>query len=180
MEDTSEVIALDRLALLDFEASCAPERGRSYPISVAVAHCDTGVVREWLIRPESDWAENWDWYYEAELLHGISRERLLREGRPRADAAPEVIAMLDGRDVLSDAPDLEQYWLNHLVGNDFGPRVSSFASRLREIAGGGPDGLAAIKRAHAHARRYAPKTHRAGDDVGHMLAVLRHLAVSLR
>ncbi|MDR9439151.1 MAG: hypothetical protein RI841_06600 [Halomonas sp.] len=62
--------------LLDIEAS-GFGRG-SYPIEVGLARAD-GSTCAFLIQPLSEWTH---WDPKAELLHGISRGRLEREGYP--------------------------------------------------------------------------------------------------
>jgi len=62
--------------LLDIEAS-GFGRG-SYPIEVGLARAD-GSTCAFLIQPLTEWTH---WDPKAELLHGISRGRLQREGYP--------------------------------------------------------------------------------------------------
>ncbi|MGM0537474.1 MAG: hypothetical protein ACQEUN_16860 [Pseudomonadota bacterium] len=62
--------------LLDIEAS-GFGRG-SYPIEVGLARAD-GSTCAFLIQPLTEWTH---WDPKAELLHGISRGRLAREGYP--------------------------------------------------------------------------------------------------
>ncbi|OBA00164.1 hypothetical protein [Halomonas sp. G11] len=62
--------------VLDIEAS-GFGRG-SYPIEVGIARPD-GTTCAFLIQPLDEWTH---WDPKAELLHGISRERLHREGFP--------------------------------------------------------------------------------------------------
>ncbi|MDR5899944.1 hypothetical protein QC823_13190 [Halomonas vilamensis] len=62
--------------LLDIEAS-GFGRG-SYPIEVGIARAD-GSCCAFLIQPLDEWTH---WDPKAELLHGISRERLQHEGYP--------------------------------------------------------------------------------------------------
>ena len=100
------------VALIDFEASCLPEYGQSFPIEVALAKVD-GSSRNWLIRPAPDW-EYWDWSPQAEALHGISRELLEREGLPAAQVLAELAAAAAGCDVYADA-DLDAYWLETMA-----------------------------------------------------------------
>ncbi|GGY08343.1 hypothetical protein GCM10007160_39720 [Litchfieldella qijiaojingensis] len=67
--------------LLDIEAS-GFGRG-SYPIEIGLARAD-GSSCAFLIQPLPEWTH---WDPKAELLHGISRERLLREGHPVLEVA---------------------------------------------------------------------------------------------
>lgn len=67
--------------LLDIEAS-GFGRG-SYPIEIGLARGD-GSVCAFLIQPLEEWTH---WDPKAELLHGISRSRLHREGHPVVEVA---------------------------------------------------------------------------------------------
>ncbi|MBZ9558244.1 MULTISPECIES: hypothetical protein [Modicisalibacter] len=67
--------------LLDIEAS-GFGRG-SYPIEIGLARGD-GSVCAFLIQPLPEWTH---WDPKAELLHGISRARLAREGYPVGEVA---------------------------------------------------------------------------------------------
>ncbi len=67
--------------VLDIEAS-GFGRG-SYPIEVGIARAD-GSCCAFLIQPQQEWTH---WDPKAELLHGISRERLFQEGYPAHQVA---------------------------------------------------------------------------------------------
>jgi hypothetical protein len=97
---------------IDFEASCLPRDGRSFPIEVGLAN-GTGWSRSWLIRPESGWAD-WGWTAEAEGLHGLTRETLLRDGQPVAVVMAELNAVAGGHRVYADH-DLDRRWLATLA-----------------------------------------------------------------
>ena len=99
-------------ALIDFEASCLPEYGQSYPIEVAIARLD-GTSRTWLIRPAAAW-RYWDWSPEAEALHGISHAQIEREGLPAQQVLDELAQFAAGYQVYADA-DLDAYWLEVLA-----------------------------------------------------------------
>ncbi len=96
---------------LDFEASCLPRHGRSFPIEVGLA--GGGLSRSWLIRPDDRWT-GWDWTREAEALHGLTFERLLRDGLPAARVLSELIDHVQGRRVIADSV-LDTYWLGELA-----------------------------------------------------------------
>lgn len=86
---------------IDFEASCLPQYGRSFPIEVGVADA-SGWSRSWLIRPHASWA-NWQWSDEAQSLHGITRETLEAEGLDTADVAAQLKAAVAGHEVIADS-----------------------------------------------------------------------------
>lgn len=162
------------VVIIDFEASCLPEHGRSYPIEVAVGDVDTHEVKEWLIRPESRWM-TWDWDPAAERVHGLSQARVVREGRSRAEVAKAVSRSLAGQAVLSDHPGYDQLWLARLMQGDPGVRIEPLQAFWVRIVGDSAEGRALIKRALAHAREIAPIRHRAAADVRHHLAVVAYL-----
>ncbi|MBP0447798.1 transcriptional regulator [Roseomonas sp. SSH11] len=99
------------LVFVDFEASSlAPG---SYPVEVGwVAEHGEGEAH--LIRPAPDWVE---WSAESEAVHGLARERLVREGEPAEDVARRVLDVLGaaGVVVVSDAAKWEQLWLDRLM-----------------------------------------------------------------
>lgn len=162
------------VVVIDFEASCLPEYGRSYPIEVAIGDVDTGAVQEWLIRPEPQWVR-WDWDPAAERVHGLSQATIVREGQSRAKVARAVARVLKGQHVLSDHPPYDQLWLARLMQGDPGVRIEPIQEFWRRIVGGGAAGHALIELALAHAREVAPIRHRAGADVRHHLAVVQFL-----
>lgn len=94
--------------VIDIEASGFGRH--SYPIEV-------GYVREdghaWcsLILPAEDWLH---WDAEAERLHGIAREALLRHGRPPRDVAARLNADLGSRTVYCDGWAHDYSWLGVL------------------------------------------------------------------
>lgn len=165
-----------RICVIDFEASSLPGGGRrSFPIEVAAGIPETGEVRSWLIRPERDWLEDWDWHYEAEQVHGLTREYLLAHGLPRDQVARELHAFIGDREAVSDNPRAEAYWLGVLYQEER-PRSVGWLSLLYEaITVGSKTGHDAYRRAEIYAYRVAPPTHRAGDDVRHELLKLREL-----
>jgi hypothetical protein len=94
--------------ILDIEAS-GFGRG-SYPIEVGFAGAD-GSLFCGLIRPEPDWLH---WDCQAEGLHGISRELLLRHGHSASWMAGELNARLAGQVVYCDGWGLDYPWLARL------------------------------------------------------------------
>ncbi|MET0209757.1 MAG: hypothetical protein ABW220_12000 [Burkholderiaceae bacterium] len=94
--------------ILDLEAS-GFGRG-SYPIEVGfVEGC--GVPFCSLIQPAPEW-QHWD--TQAEALHGISRELLMRHGRPRDWVAQEINKRLAGQTVYCDSWGHDYSWLSKL------------------------------------------------------------------
>lgn len=103
---------MDSIAIIDFEASCLPSHGLSYPIEVAVAKVGGG-SRSWLIKPAARWFY-WDWSQEAEALHGITRDLLKRKGLPAQQVLRELADEVAGCGVYADS-DLDSYWLETLA-----------------------------------------------------------------
>lgn len=160
--------------VIDFEGSCLPGTGQSYPIEVALGDVATGVIRSWLIRPEPEWS-SWTWDPAAERVHGISQDYLAREGIARAIVANEVREMMKGRAVVSDHPLYDQIWLGRLTHGAPGVRLESLHELCLQISRGGKEGIELIERAQTLANDLAPIRHRAAADVAHHIAVLRYL-----
>lgn len=91
---------------VDFEASgIAPD---SYPIEIAVVH--PGGEYQSLIKPVRYWDH---WSYDAQDMHGITREQLLDEGKPATDIAQQLNEMFAGHYLVSDASE-DSYWVEAL------------------------------------------------------------------
>jgi len=86
---------------IDFEASCLPQYGRSFPIEVGIAS-SLGWSRSWLIRPHHSWA-GWQWAGEAQALHGLTPTRLEREGLDVRDVARQLREAVGGSEVIADS-----------------------------------------------------------------------------
>lgn len=97
---------------IDFEASCLPRHGRSYPIEVGIAD-GQGTARSWLIRPSSQW-EGWTWTEEAERLHGLTRERLFDEGQSATVVTVELRQAVAGHCLVADS-EIDGYWMRTLA-----------------------------------------------------------------
>lgn len=94
---------------LDFEASSLAKS--SYPIEVAWVD-SRGGSESWLIRPAPEWT---DWDPAAELVHGLSRVRLMAEGTPVEAVAGRMMKRLSGRRVFASAPSWDGKWLSTLL-----------------------------------------------------------------
>lgn len=158
-------------ALIDFEASCLPDYGQSYPIEVALARTD-GSSRTWLIRPAPAW-RYWDWSPEAEALHGISPALIAHEGLPPAQVLAEMQAFAAGCRVYADA-DLDAYWLEvlaHAAGADTPFPVLYLGEFFAEQGYTRSQVLAAL----AAARERLPVEHVARDDAKRLALAVRLL-----
>lgn len=158
---------------IDFEASCLPRHGRSYPIEVGIA--GEGIERSWIIAPHRDWAE-WSWTAEAQALHGLTREQVVRDGLPPAQVLAELIDAIGGRRVVADSR-LDQYWLDTLAAAAGAPTpftIDHAATLFDEQGVDAPRISAAV----AFADLQGAIRHRAMGDARWLSALLRHLAGS--
>ena len=111
------------IVFVDFEASSLGKGG--FPIEVGWA-ADDGSEESHLIRPAPGWEE---WSAEAERVHGIALERLLREGAPHEVVARRMVDVLTGHDLYASAPSWDGQWLSRLLRAAGLPR---HALRLRD------------------------------------------------
>src|SRR5689334_15524333 len=95
----------------------------SYPIEIGFVDSD-GQAFCCLIHPVPDW-RHWD--DGAEALHGISRDLLMRHGRPPEWVAAEMNARLRGKTVYCDGWAHDYPWLARLY--DSADLVPSFELR---------------------------------------------------
>ncbi|GGY92132.1 hypothetical protein [Novosphingobium colocasiae] len=159
------------IVLIDFEASCLPQFGKSYPIEVALARTD-GQSRAWLIYPLPKW-RNWDWSDEAEALHRISREMLDRKGLPAELVLAEMAEFAADCDVYADA-DLDAFWLEllaHGVGRKPPFAVRYLGEWMVERGFTRPQVVTALDAA----KRREPREHFARDDARRLALVARIL-----
>lgn len=161
-------------AIIDFEASCLPNEGLSYPIEVAVARVG-GVSRSWLIKPAAKWFY-WDWSPAAEALHGISRGMLKSKALPPQQVLDELVSEVEGCRVYADS-DLDSYWLETL-GEACG-RPSPFPvlylgelfAQMRMTSG-------AIARAEREALACLPQEHVARHDARRLAITVELLSAA--
>jgi len=170
---------------IDFEASCLPCHGRSFPIEVGIAS-GSGESRSWLIRPHADWA-NWSWTEEAERLHGISRAQLETDGVPVDHVLAELEQAVGRNRVLADNY-LDGIWLGTLC-SAARTGASFRIDHLRQIVDELDAGALEVQDAMEAADRAVPKRHRAASDALwiatvaddlHRRALLRSHADSIR
>ncbi len=160
------------LLAIDFEASCLPRDGRSFPIEVGIARGGDH-SRSWLIRPDPGWT-GWCWTEEAERLHRIGYAQLMAHGLPAHIVFEELMAAIDGRQLVSDSY-LDQYWFDTLAsaaGSVVSPRIGHAALLVEQWAAS-PDRIAA---AYGFTDRAQPLRHRAGPDARWLSIFLEQLA----
>lgn len=93
--------------IIDCEASGLVKE--SYPIEVGVSF--SGDSFGFLIKPDPSW--NY-WSIEAEKIHNIKKEKLLKEGISCYEAAIFLNNQLRGSTIFSDASEFENFWINKL------------------------------------------------------------------
>lgn len=162
------------LLTIDFEASCLPRDGRSFPIEVGVADL-SGWSRSWLIRPAPAW-DGWGWTSEAQALHGLSCSTLFREGRPAAEIMAELNDTVNGRRVVADHH-LDRVWLDTLSAAA-GIASSFHVGHISELLDVWCPAAADIRLAVATANRRTPCRHRAAADATWLATVARSLAIT--
>jgi hypothetical protein len=111
------------IVFVDFEASSLGKRG--FPVEVGWA-AEDGSEEAHLIRPAPGWEE---WSAEAEGIHGLSLDHLLREGEPHDAVARRTVDALAGHALYASAPSWDGQWLSKLLRAAGLPR---HALRLRD------------------------------------------------
>jgi len=91
--------------IIDVEASGFG--GTSYPIEIGVA-LDGGRRYCALIKPAPGWTH---WSEQAESVHGISRQQLASFGKPVAEVATQLNALLAGMTLYTDGWVVDKPWL---------------------------------------------------------------------
>lgn len=161
---------------LDVEATgFGPE---SYPIEIAWSD-DHGEIHRCLIDPTpiAAWTS---WSDEAERVHGIDRERLVRNGWAPDYVATRLSDDLRGRTVYTDAPDYDARWVGTLfsaVGKPLPFRFDHVDELLLGIVRRSDDAVwQAMVRIDELKREVAAVSsgkHSAGYDVGYLLQLWR-------
>jgi len=158
---------------IDFEASCLPRFGRSFPIEVGIAAPD-GWSRSWLIRPHAQWRD-WQWSDDAQALHGLTPDRLQREGLDAASVAAQLREAVAGGLLVADSV-LDDYWSRTLfdaAGEADHLAVTSLAA-LPRFHAVDPERLQA---AVASADRHRLNRHRAADDARWLAGLIADLDI---
>lgn len=159
-----------KLTTVDFEASCLPRHGQSYPLEVGIA--DERGIRSWLILPEPEWLD-WGWTEEADQLNGLSREHLLREGRPAHQVAAELAEACEGRTLVADSM-LDAKRMATLM------RTAGLSPPAIDYVTGWLDRLRStdeeIGAAVIVVDRLVSRRHRAGDDALWLYILVNHLS----
>ncbi|MFW2828928.1 hypothetical protein [Sphingomonas sp. ID0503] len=161
---------MSRIAIIDFEASCLPDDGMSYPIEVALAEVD-GPSRVWLIRPASRW-RYWDWSEDAEQLHGLSLETIERDGLDVGTVAAELAEAARGLTVYADS-ELDAYW-NETLAEAAGTKAFPILDIGAVFVSLGVS-RGQVDAAEAQARALLPRQHQADFDARRWAETIRLL-----
>lgn len=86
----------------------------SYPIQIAWLDVHTGETDTFYIKPAESWTH---WDENAEEVHNIPKQLLRDVGLDVTEAAHRFLSALEkgDRQVYSDAPDFESFWLSKLL-----------------------------------------------------------------
>lgn len=155
---------------IDFEASCLPRHGLSFPIEVGIA--DASGTQTWLIRPDAGW-RSWDWTQEALDLHGITPAMLDAQGLPVDQVFAELNQAIAGRRIVADSR-MDNYWWR-LLACAAGEADSCPIMQpdiLLDHLGASSDDVFAAQRV---ADERWPARHRAADDARWLWILLAEL-----
>ncbi|HVY50984.1 MAG TPA: transcriptional regulator [Devosia sp.] len=153
---------------LDFEASSLGKQ--SYPVEVGWVFED-GSGDTHLLRPAPGWT---DWDAGAAAIHGLTRERLEREGEPVAVVCARLVDLAGLHTLIASAPSWDGHWLSMLLRAAGRPRHlirlrdtnDAFVEAARQRLGRGASDTAVaalVSRARA-AIETKPPAHRALGD----------------
>lgn len=158
---------------IDFEASSLS--AQSYPIEVAWT-LDNGSIESHLISPEG--IDGWtDWDVNAQKVHGITREDLIKHGRAPSWVCHRIKEYVIGKTLYSDYPPYDRMWLAKLlsIGNPSVPQfeVANIDDLLIGIMcpeiSGRSRALTRMVYMKFEARQLVPGQHRAGWDVQYLI-----------
>jgi DNA polymerase III epsilon subunit-like protein len=129
-----------RIAFVDFEASSLDSGSFTTEVGWAFIDLVDRRIRSGgcLIRPEPSWTRPASaWSAASERLTGISRAMLDRDGVPPAEAVARLLIAVGNRELVSDEPAWDQYWLGQLVeaaGANAGIRLGNARTVITEVA----------------------------------------------
>lgn len=161
---------------LDVEATgFGPE---SYPIEIAWSD-EAGEIHRCLIDPTP--VPTWTaWDPQAELVHGIDRERLQRNGWPPEYVATRLIQDLAGKTIYTDAPDYDARWVERLfaaIGQPMPFRFDHVDEMLLSVLRKPDDAvwqvMVRIDDLKREVAAVSTGKHSAGYDVGYLLQLWR-------
>jgi hypothetical protein len=162
---------------IDFEASCLPRHGRSYPIEVGI--CGPLGTCSWLIRPVAEW-RHWDWTEEAFALHGIKRDQLDAQGLEPRHVLDEIRLAVGPARVVADSAIDREWWQTLLDAAQPATapaaithfRIEQVTDVFAELGASHEQILVAQQRAD----RFCPERHRAASDARWLFTLLLTLS----
>lgn len=155
--------------IIDLEAS-GFGRG-SYPIEIGVA-LPNGELHAWLLKPLADWVH---WDDSAERVHGISRQRLEREGMAPRTVARTLNSLLEGKTVYTDGWGVDTTWMSLLFHETDLLQRFRLESVFSLLDQDGMDSWAATRERVLQETSLVP--HRAGTDALIVQTTYRFLSV---
>lgn len=158
------------IVTIDFEASCLPRHGRSYPIEVGIAR--DGRTWSWIIRPDDAW-HDWDWTAQAQALHGLTRDQLMAQGLPARLVMDELNGLVTGHRVIADSQ-IDQYWLDTLA-QAAGVPAAFHIDHVTHLFDDWQMSETQVMAAVAHADALGITRHRAGGDAAWLAALVAAL-----
>lgn len=160
---------------IDFEASCLPSvDAESYPIEVGIAFVTGGASRSWLIRPIDEWRRVGFWDPAAERLHGLTIDRLERDGVDVAVVRQELADAVGGCTIVSDYPPADAKWAAILYGGQAPFPIESHEAVLYQRAGLPAIAFRdALRDAEEGALRRVSQRHRAEPDARRLAEICR-------
>src|SRR6185437_2797444 len=129
-----------------------------------------------LIRPTAKWLRvAGAWSGVSETLTGITKLLLEREGVPPTEAINRLLTATNGRDLFSNDPSFDQYWLEKLAEAadvDLNPRRLGDAKALfSKVANENPGLTNVLPEAEALAAESVSRQHRAEQDARRLAIV---------
>ena len=109
---------ISNLVFIDCEATGL--HNPSYPIEIGIATCDHR-CEGYLIKPSPLWSQV-AWDPKASQIHKITMDQLVRDGKDIEWIANWLNEKCEGKEVFSDNPNYENFWLSVLF-RDTRPRI---------------------------------------------------------
>jgi hypothetical protein len=161
------------LVFLDMEATGLSES--SVPTEFGVCGLDLA-PHSFLIRPREEW-QNAEWSPIAEIMTGITRSLLDKEGVDASEAGDRIEEALQGKMVVSDNPEddgrwlirLKPFWMHEGIRSIKDFETKSIYELSRSL------GYEAFDLLLRKTRKRYPHIHRAGPDSLRMAATFRLL-----
>ncbi len=149
---------------IDCEASSLNQD--SYPIEIAWNGHD-GIIESHIINPYLYPKNFRDWSPEAQSIHGLSRKYLCENGVHPGQVVAKMKEALDGKNIFSDAPDFEGFWIGRLFESQ-NEKVNFKINNAMEVFHNLDSNY---KGYFKEARKKAGGIHRASYDVKYLMEI---------